>query len=131
MASLNLVESNNYKEKFDPKLYLSTRYRTPGTPENAHRDNIVKNLHNAVQKISGRLAQQDRITVLDYSCGPVICNVISAAGLPQVSEIVMAEYIDKSLELLQQWLDRDPSAFDWSPYFRHVVKTLEGGRSRR
>ena len=127
MASLNLVERNNYKENFDPKLYLSTRYKTPGTPENAHRDTIIKTLHDTVQKIAGGLAQKDKVSVLDYSCGPVICNIISAAGLPGVSEIVLAEYIEKSQELIQQWLDRDPSAFDWTPYFRHVVKTLEGG----
>ena len=127
MASLNLVERNNYKENFDPKLYLSKYYKAPETPENASRDTINKALHDAVQKISGCLAQRDKVSVLDYSCGPVVCNIISAAGLPGGSEIVLAEYIESGQELLQQWLDRDPSAFDWTPYFRHVVKTLEGG----
>lgn len=29
-------------------------------------------------------------------------------------------------EHIQKWLDRDPAAHAWSPYFRYVVETLEG-----
>ena len=127
MATQNLVETDDYKRKFDPNTFLSLYYQTPETPENKLRDKIIDSLHTSIQKVSSQLAQQDKLTVLDYGCGPVICNVISAAGLPQVSEIVMSEYTEQNCRMIQQWLDRDPSAFDWSPYFRHVVKTLEGG----
>ena len=43
-----------------------------------------------------------------------------------MSEIVLAEYTSKNRQALQQWLDKDPSAFDWSPYFNYVVRDLEG-----
>ena len=46
--------------------------------------------------------------MLDYGCGPVIANVISAAGIG--SDIILAEYTEKSRQAIQQWLDSEPSA---------------------
>ena len=48
-------------------------------------------------------------------------SAISAAT--KASEIVFADYTKK---FLRKWLDGEPDAFDWSPYFSHVVVNLEG-----
>ncbi len=65
------------------------------------------------------------LKLLDYGCGPTISDKISAA--PKVSEIVLAEYTEPNRAYVQKWLDKDSAAFDWSPSFKHVVQTLEGG----
>ena len=64
------------------------------------------------------------LKVLDYGCGPVVAYEISAAL--QASEIVMAEYTEGGRKQVQLWVDKEPSAIDWSPFFKYVVATLEG-----
>lgn len=59
-----------------------------------------------------------KFSLLDYGAGPVIANVICAA--PYASEIVLAEYVESNRLALQQWLEKDPKAFDWCHYFRHL-----------
>ena len=125
MSSQSLVKEDNYPERFDPIVYLTSRYKTPGAPENERTNLLMKSLHEAIKLRSSHFSQQDNIRILDYGCGPVVCNIISAAGLPKASEIVLAEYTERNRQALQQWLDRDPSAFDWSPYFQYVTKILE------
>ena len=63
--------------------------------------------------------------MLDYGCGPVLANVISAAKV--ATEIVLAEYTEEGRSAVQQWLKKDPNAFDWSPYCKYIVQTLEDG----
>ena len=41
---------------------------------------------------------------------------ISAA--PKASEIILADYAEPNREYLKRWLAKDPSAQDWSPYFK-------------
>jgi len=126
MSSKELVEKDNYEERFDPMEYIQSRYKTPGSLENRRSDMTIKFLHKAITTFSSTLKQDKGVKVLEYGCGPVICNVISAAGIPQVSEIVLAEYTAKNRHALTQWLTEDPHAFDWTPYFNHVVTKLEG-----
>jgi hypothetical protein len=54
--------------------------------------------------------------VLDYGCGLVLAYSI----------YVLAEYGEKCHSALQDWLDRSPSAWDWTPYIKHVTCDLEG-----
>ena len=51
-------------------------------------------------------------------------NTISAAA--HSSELVWSDYSEKNLETLQKWLEKDPTAFNWSPFFGNVVMKLEG-----
>ena len=67
----------------------------------------------------------DSLKILDYGCGPSIPYSVSAA--PKASEIILADYAEPNREYLKRWLTKDPSAQDWSPYFKYVVQTLEGG----
>ena len=66
------------------------------------------------------------LRVLDYGCGPSLGLSISAAS--KASEIILADYSPRNREYVQKWLDKNPTLCDhWSPYFKHVVQTLEGG----
>ena len=63
------------------------------------------------------------LKVLDYGTGPVICYVISAAG--RQSEIILSDPAHANREALKKWLLNEPSAFDWTLHFNHVVQKLE------
>ena len=63
------------------------------------------------------------LKILEYGCGPTVINLISA--VPKASEIVLADYAPSYRQFVQKWLDKDPTAYDWSAYFKHVVQTLE------
>ena len=67
---------------------------------------------------------ENGLTVLDYGCGPNLANHISAAS--KATEIVLADYCKPNRDFTKKWLAADPSAHDWSFYFKHVVETLEG-----
>ena len=68
--------------------------------------------------------QSSNLTMLDFGGGPSIYSLISAC--PHVREIVFAEFTEPNRNEVNAWLRKDASAFDWSPYFKHVVQTLEG-----
>ena len=63
--------------------------------------------------------------LLEFGGGPTISNLISAA--PKCKEIIFGDYKEDNREHVNLWLKKDPSAFDWEPFFTHVVCTLEGG----
>ena len=65
------------------------------------------------------------LKILDYGCGATMIYDINATT--KASEIVLAEYTEPNRVFIQKWLDKDPSAHDWSSYFKQVVQTLEGG----
>ena len=121
MDTGTISEKNNYPERFDPRNYLDAYYKL--RPCGPFGTKLHEFFNSAEQK---DLYQSDKIKVLDYGCGPAICHSISAAGIPNVSEIVLAEYTARNREAVQQWLDKDPSAFDWSLHIKYVVQTLEG-----
>ena len=131
MEAQILAERSTYAVRFSPQDYIHFSHKTPGTPENILRDFTMDLIHKVFSRLfpqdqKASQYQSEKVRVLDYGCGPSITCVISAAGIPSVSEIVLAEYTARNREAIQQWLDKDPSAFDWSPYFKHVVQTLEG-----
>ena len=109
---------NDFRGEFDPTVYLNMYYKQPGLF--GLTDFTFKKCHEFFSTFS----EDKPIKVLDYGCGPVLSNVISAAGLS--SEIVLAEYTDKSHEAIQLWMDRHPSAWNWLPFFKYAVEILEG-----
>ena len=62
--------------------------------------------------------------LLDLGGGPCIHCHISAA--PYVSEIYHSDYVKSCRDEVLLWKNKDPNAYDWSSYFKHVVHTLEG-----
>lgn len=117
----DILVDNDFQGTFDPTTYLELRFKNPGTGVSAMINFALENL---CQFFKEWPAGNDSPKVLDYGCGPVIAYEISAARI--ASEIVLAEYTKTSRELLKKWLSHDPSAWDWSPYFKHVVVTIEG-----
>ena len=118
MDRQTLSEKNDYPERFDPQKYLDFYKKACGTLGTILHEFFTSDEQKASY-------QSDRKKVLDYGCGPVLSHIISAAGIPNVSEIVLAEYTARNRQAVQQWLDKDPSGFDWSPHIKHVVETLE------
>lgn len=104
-------------QAFDPEDYLKTTYYDVNIP-----DKILfrlESLHRAYQGLPSASPK-----VLEYGAGPAIMSAISAAG--RASEIVLADVAESNRQTLWKWLRRDPAAFNWSPFFDHVVQKLEG-----
>ena len=118
-----LVSRSDYEEKFDTSAFLR-RYEwniANANPAGVRREkHMLRCYHNALQS----LPSSSDVKVLDYGSGPVILGAISAAK--NASEIVLSDYTNQNRSALQQWLDGDSAAFDWSPHFRFVVRNLEG-----
>ena len=66
--------------------------------------------------------------LLEFGGGAVVCNLISP--VVKCKEIVFAEFIEDNRERVKCWLRKDPSAFNWQPFFSYVVGTLEGGTEK-
>ena len=100
-------------QKFKACDYLKGRYDNPDSKFNPS----LRCYHEVFQSLPSGL------TVLDYGTGPAIITTISVST--KASEIVLSDYAKDSREALRRWLDKHPDAFDWSPFFRRVVKDLE------
>ena len=109
--------SRNYETAFDPWAYYCQYYKevTEG-----HRQPLSL-LHELYKSYGSPPAS---LKVLDFGAGPIPIYEISASLY--ASEIVFSEYVESNRKALQMWLDRDPNAQDWSPFFEYVVQELEG-----
>lgn len=116
MASTDKVF--NKWDAYDPSIYSATRYGYDTTNTADRSQHILKCYHEAFQTLPSGLK------VLDCGTGPVLLSTITAAT--KASEIVLSDYSDATCKTIRQWLDRDATAFDWSPHFSFVVRELEG-----
>ena len=107
--------SNNYSTDFDSSTYLAN---LDNETNPTYRPFLLRCYHEAIQCLPSGLS------VLDYGSGPSYFSTISVAT--KASEIVLSDYTESNRKALRQWLNKDPDAFDWSPYFSHVVQKLEG-----
>ena len=80
----------------------------------------LKQLHELYQSYPSAA----KLKILEIGTGPSIANTISAA--PYAAEIVLSEYTEANRSTLLQWLNNDPSGFDWTHIFKRVVVDLEG-----
>ena len=104
-------------QSFDSDDYLRTRFYDSNIPDRVLF--LLDSFHEAFLHLPSR-----SLKILDYGVGPVVMNSISAAA--HASELVWSDYSEKNLETLRKWLGKDPTAFNWSPFFDNVVKKLEG-----
>ena len=107
-------------DSFDAIDYLERRF---GDISDQRATYVLGQLHKVLSSFATSRGDGE-LRVLDFGSGPVIQNCISAAAF--ASEIVFCDISSANREAIQKWLDGDTDAFDWSPHFDYVVKTLEG-----
>ena len=110
-------DRKDYHTQFDPQDYL--KYYTEVT-DSDWLSYPLKALHSLFQSYGTTAG----LKVLDFGCGPI--PVYQCSATPHVSEIVFAEYTERNREVLQMWIDKDPDAFDFTPFFKYIVQDLEG-----
>ena len=113
-------------ETFDASTYLTRRFTASNgivDEERGVQPFYLQCYHHFYQTFS-HTWDPTHAKLLELGGGPVIYPLISAA--PFVSEITFADYAEESLELVRLWIRGDPKAHNWTPYFDHVVETLEG-----
>ena len=115
------MDSIAYDEGFEAKAYLRERFLSADA--NVFRTFPLPHLYEFYRSLGSR-----NLKVLEVATGPTIAYVISAA--PYASEIVLSEYVEDNRKAIQQWVDRDPQAFDWTPFLKHVVVDIEGGEEK-
>ena len=108
------MESESESE-FDTEDYLQTRFCDVNVQERILFP--LEMFHKEFSALPGSLK------ILEYGTGPVVMTLISAAR--KASEIILAEYSSRNRDALRSWLDNEPNAFNWSPFFEHVVQNLE------
>ena len=106
----------------DPATFLEVHF-SPQSIFRVMKEFAVVNMHRFFAQ-KHKSSDGVPLKVLDYGCGPVFAYDISPAGVK--AEIVLAEYGEKCRNALQDWLDRSPSVWDWTPYIKYVVCDLEG-----
>ena len=114
---MEISSQEDYHQRFHPNDYLPFRYNEV---DGVHHRHVFEGLHELFS--SGEFEYGGKI--LELGCGPVIAWQISAA--PYASEIVLGELVESNRDAVRLWLDKDPRAHNWTPFFRHVVQTLEG-----
>ncbi len=57
--------------------------------------------------------------MLDFGCGPTIQGVLSASKW--YKEVYLSDYTEGNRREVQNWIDRDPQAFDWGQYFTRIA----------
>ena len=111
--------NNHFHSRFNATSYLNTRFNHPGNI--VLRDFIIGKVHEFFKATKfDTVKPGESLTVLDYGCGPALAHVIISA-----TEITLAEFTPECRKEVQLWLDKDPSAWDWTPYIKYVVQTLE------
>ena len=111
--------------EFESQAYLKRYYSNQGVTSYPNSVFCFTNLYNIYQSLG---KTNHSLTILDVGTGPSIAHSISAA--PYASEIVLSDYAEGSRKVLQQWVDKDPQAYDWTPYFQHIVVDIEGGEEK-
>ncbi len=122
----------DYHDTFVPATFLAERYKESDLSDAGKNVHILRALHDLFQSRSLRHPSSSSVPappslrVLDFGAGPVIMCAISAARW--ASEIVFSDLAESCRIAVKRWLQKDPNAHDWTPYFRHVVQSLEGHR---
>ena len=109
-------------EEFEVQAYLKRCYSDATHPNALFCLPHLYNLYQSLGKTNCSLK------ILDVGAGPSIVYAIIAA--PYASEIVLSDYVEGNRKAIQQWVDKDPQAHDWTPYLKHIVVDIEGGEEK-
>ena len=105
-------------DKFDAETYTVALYAEV-TAWNAHSLRVLHNFYRSMNTTG--------LKILEIGSGPVPIHQCSA--VPYASEIVFSDYAKPNLIALQKWIDKEPTAFNFTPLFEYVVQKLEGKES--
>ncbi|KAM9032680.1 nicotinamide N-methyltransferase-like [Sarcophilus harrisii] len=120
----NFTPKDAYLSHFNPRIYLESYYTLAPSP--SKEDQILKFI---LRKLSD-IFSPDKIKgdlLIELGSGPTIYQFLSACEL--FKEIVVTDYADQNLKEINQWLKKEPGAFDWSPVMKYVCE-LEGDRDK-
>ena len=104
------MDQEKYKQ-FDTKHYLEYFYREPD------HETIP-----AYQEIFGQFKDKS-LKILEFGGGPSLLQMLIAA--PKASEIVFADFVLQNRQEVQQWMQRDPRAFNWRPTIKCILEEEE------
>lgn len=123
------MDDPEYKN-FNARQYLYQRYPSNifkmGKNANYAPPWLMPCYHNFYEQFHKEW-DNSAASLLDLGGGPCIYSYVSAA--PYVSEIYHSDYVESCCDEVLLWKNNDPSAYDWSTYFEHVVYTLEGQKT--
>ena len=103
------VDQEKYKH-FDTKQYLEFFYGDP-----RHSNSSIL----AYQHIF-RQFKDKSLKILEFGGGPSLLQMLIAA--PKASEIVFTDFVLQNRQEVQQWIQRDPRAFNWRPTIKYVLE---------
>jgi SAM-dependent methyltransferase len=112
-----------YREVFDPLAYLRTYYAGPLSDDERFNLSQLRQTLDRFRADGGRPGFR---RALEVGCGPTIHHAIPL--VPHVAELHLSDYLPANLAEVRRWLDRDPTAHDWSAYLRGVL-AAEGENS--
>lgn len=59
--------------------------------------------------------------LLDFGCGPTLAYVLGVGD--NFTDIVMADYAEPNIKLLQKWKETGEYPFDWSSYYDLIIQS--------
>ena len=116
---------DEHYEQFNPRAFL--RIRCPGTEFNTMSKKLysqwrLTKLHDFYQDYHSEWDIANA-KFLEFAAGPYLHTLISAA--PYVGEIYHSDYLPACRHEVLMWMNKDPNAYNWDPYFKYVVNVLE------
>ena len=113
-------------QRFNARKYLEER--CPGnefkeTDSRIHTQWGLKCLHRFYKDFHKNW-DKSTASLLEFGAGPYLHTLISAA--PYVNIIYHTDFLEECRREVLLWKNKDPKAYNWSPYFQFVVNTLEG-----
>jgi len=116
--------TKEYLKEFLPFSVLEGN--APMLPSSIISPSTPRYFHNFYQQYHKEWDNSTAV-LLEVGGGPCIYSYVSA--VPYVAKIIHSDYVKANLDEVSMWKNKDPDAFDWSPYFKHVVQKLEGKTS--
>lgn len=99
---------------------VKRRFSDPYDRERGVQPFYLRSLHSFYSQYSTQW-NSETARLLEYGGGPVIYSLISATKT--VSEITFVDYLQGSLDSLEEWIRGTPGARDWKPYIKMWVRT--------
>ncbi|CAH1783535.1 unnamed protein product [Owenia fusiformis] len=122
-------KGEDYTEHFSMEAYMRDFYSVENilhteSPKGKMRRFAMKTFHEIFEKISDNGNHGNRL--FSFGTGPGVLEVISASRY--FPYITCSEFIADGRKEIVKWLEKDPNAFDWSPFIQHISK-MEGNES--